>query len=133
MKRWIEDRLAGDRVKAAVGLLSDLRNPEAIMKTCEEIDRVESDADRVMRSALSRLFREESDVKQLIKLRSIYELLELITDRGQYLCFFPKPALVYDPRSRGAESYIKLAKEIMSRAPSQQESKAEMAVAQGEG
>jgi len=70
-----------DRVKAAVGLLSDLRNPEAIMKTCEEIDRLESDADRVMRSAISRLFREESDVKQLIKLRSIYELLELITDR----------------------------------------------------
>jgi len=54
---------------------------EAILKTCEEIDRLESDADRVMRSAMSRLFREESDVKQLIKLRSIYELLELITDR----------------------------------------------------
>jgi predicted phosphate transport protein (TIGR00153 family) len=69
------------RVKAAVGLLSNLRDPEAILKTCEEIDRLESDADRVMRSAMSRLFREEPDVKQLIKLRSIYELLELITDR----------------------------------------------------
>ena len=45
---------------------------------------------------------------------------------------YGKPAIVYDPRSRGAESYIKLAKEIMSRAPSQQESKAEMAIAQGE-
>jgi hypothetical protein len=70
-----------DRVKAAVALLANLRDPEAIMKTCEEIDRLESDADRVMRSAMSRLFREESDVKQLIKLRTIYELLELITDR----------------------------------------------------
>ena len=70
-----------DRVKAAVGLLANLSDPEAILKTCEEIDRLESDADRVMRSAMSRLFREESDVKQLIKLRSIYELLELITDR----------------------------------------------------
>ncbi len=70
-----------DRVKAAVSLLSNLRDPEAILKTCEEIDRLESDADRVMRSAMSRLFREESDVKQLIKLRSIYEFLELITDR----------------------------------------------------
>ena len=70
-----------ERVKAAVGLLSNLRDPEAILKTCEEIDRLESDADRVMRSAMSRLFREEADVKQLIKLRSIYELLELITDR----------------------------------------------------
>ena len=70
-----------DRVKAAVGLLSNLRHPEAILKTCQEIDRLESDADRVMRSAMSRLFREESDVKQLIKLRTIYELLELVTDR----------------------------------------------------
>jgi uncharacterized protein len=70
-----------DRVKAAVGMLGDLRAPEAILKTCEEIDRLESDADRVLRSAMSRLFREEADVKQLIKLRSIYELLELITDR----------------------------------------------------
>ena len=70
-----------ERVKVAVGLLANLRDPEAILKTCEEIDRLESDADRVMRSAMSRLFREESDVKQLIKLRSIYELLELITDR----------------------------------------------------
>ncbi len=70
-----------ERVKAAVGLLSNLRDPEAILKTCEEIDRLESDADRVMRTAMSRLFREEADVKQLIKLRSIYELLELITDR----------------------------------------------------
>jgi len=69
------------RVKTAVGLLSDLRQPEAIMKLCGEIDRLESDADRLMRAAISRLFREESDVKQLIKLRSIYELLELITDR----------------------------------------------------
>jgi len=70
-----------DRVKAAVGLLSNLRHPEAILKTCGEIDRLESDADRVMRSAMSRRVREEADVKQLIKLRTIYELLELITDR----------------------------------------------------
>jgi uncharacterized protein Yka (UPF0111/DUF47 family) len=70
-----------DRVRTAVELLSNLRHPEAILKTCQEIDRLESDADRVMRSAMSRLFREEADVKQLIKLRTIYELLELITDR----------------------------------------------------
>jgi len=70
-----------ERVRTAVGLLSNLRAPEAILKTCQEIDRLESDADRVMRSAMSRLFRDEADVKQLIKLRSIYEQLELITDR----------------------------------------------------
>jgi len=70
-----------DRVKAAVALLTNIKQPEAILKTCEEIDRLESDADRVMRAAMSKLFRDESDVKQLIKLRTIYELLETITDR----------------------------------------------------
>ena len=54
---------------------------QAALKTCEEIDRLESDADRVMRSAMSRLFREEKDVRELIKLRAIYELLESISDR----------------------------------------------------
>ena len=69
------------RVKTVVGLLDNVKEPEAILKTCEEIDRLESDADRVMRAAMSKLFREESDIKQLIKLRGIYELLETITDR----------------------------------------------------
>jgi len=64
-----------------VSLLKNVKDAEAILKTCHEIDRLESDADRVMRSAMSKLFRDEPDVKQLIKLRSIYELLESITDR----------------------------------------------------
>jgi len=70
-----------ERVRSAVSLLNNVKDAEAIMKTCQEIDRLESDADRVMRSAMSKLFRDEADVKQLIKLRTIYELLELITDR----------------------------------------------------
>ena len=70
-----------ERVKAAVQLLTNLKQTEAILKTCQEIDRLESDADRVMRTGISKLFRDEPDLKQLIKLRSIYELLESITDR----------------------------------------------------
>lgn len=70
-----------ERVKTAVGLLANLGAPQAILKTCEEIDRLESDADRVMRSAMSRLFRDESDLKQVFKLRAVYLLLEEITDR----------------------------------------------------
>ena len=70
-----------ERVRATIALLTDVKRSDAILKCCEEIDRLESDADRVMRSAMSKLFRDESDVKQLIKLRSIYELLESITDR----------------------------------------------------
>jgi uncharacterized protein len=73
-----------ERVQHAVTLLPKLSDPsiaEAAIKTCEEIDRIESDADRVMRSAMSKLFREEPDVRELIKLKAIYELLESISDR----------------------------------------------------
>jgi len=71
-----------ERVKDVVELLGTQQGKfEAILKTCEEIDRLESDADRVMRSAVSKLFREENDLKQVMKLRVIYDLLESITDR----------------------------------------------------
>jgi predicted phosphate transport protein (TIGR00153 family) len=73
-----------ERVQHAVALLPKISQPEAAeaaIKTCEEIDKLESDADRVMRSAMSKLFREETDVRELIKLKAIYELLESISDR----------------------------------------------------
>jgi len=73
-----------ERVQHAVSLLPKISQPataEAAIKTCEEIDRLESDADRVMRSAMSKLFREETDVRELIKLKTIYEQLESISDR----------------------------------------------------
>ncbi len=73
-----------ERVQHAVSLLAQISRSEAAeaaIKTCEEIDRLESDADRVMRSAMSKLFREEKDVRELIKLKAIYEQLESISDR----------------------------------------------------
>jgi hypothetical protein len=73
-----------DRVREAVamlGTLSQAASVEAALKSCEEIDKIESDADRVMRSAMSKLFREEPDVREVIKLKAIYELLETITDK----------------------------------------------------
>ncbi len=34
-----------------------------------------------MRSAMAKLFRDEPDVRQVIKLKAVYELLESVTDR----------------------------------------------------
>ena len=70
-----------ERVKDVVALVGKPAEAEALLKTIEEIDRLESDADRVLRAAMSRLFREEQDVRELIKMKAIYELLEAITDR----------------------------------------------------
>lgn len=73
-----------ERLKDVVGLIGNVRDAStaaAALKTCEEIDQLESDADHVMRAAMSRLFREEPDVREIIKLKAIYELLETITDK----------------------------------------------------
>lgn len=70
-----------ERVKDVVALLPAKNAAEAMIKTCEEIDTLESDADRVLRASISKLFRDEEDVREIIKLKQIYELLESITDR----------------------------------------------------
>ncbi|MCX7140679.1 MAG: DUF47 domain-containing protein [Proteobacteria bacterium] len=68
------------KVKDAVALLSSMDNADTIMVICQEIDRLESEADHVMRAAMGRLFRDEPDVRELIKLRTVYEHLETVTD-----------------------------------------------------
>lgn len=70
-----------EKVKSAVALLPNMDNAAAIMAICNDIDRLESDADHVMRAAIARLFRDEPDVRELIKLRTVYEHLETVTDR----------------------------------------------------
>jgi predicted phosphate transport protein (TIGR00153 family) len=72
-----------ERVHAAVRLISSMDNAPAILKICQEIDALESECDLRMRAAISKLFRDEQDVKQLIKLQTVYELLEEATDRCQ--------------------------------------------------
>jgi predicted phosphate transport protein (TIGR00153 family) len=81
-KRLAELCLAcAEKVKLAVALLHNMDNSRDMLTICEEIDRLESDADHVMRAAMSKLFRDEPDVRTLIKLKAIYELLETVTDR----------------------------------------------------
>jgi hypothetical protein len=76
-------RRCAERVQSAVGLMASMADAPAILKICQEIDRLESDADKVMRGAISELFRNESDVRQLIKLKAVYESLESATDKCQ--------------------------------------------------
>ena len=72
-----------ERVQSAVGLMASMADAPAILKICQEIDRLESDADKVMRTAISELFRHESDVRQVIKMKAVYEALESATDKCQ--------------------------------------------------
>ena len=70
-----------EKVKDAVAKLESMDNAEAILKLCGDIDRLEGEADFVFRSALAKLFREEPDARQIIKLKEVYQLLESITDK----------------------------------------------------
>ncbi|WP_020648581.1 DUF47 domain-containing protein [Solimonas variicoloris] len=69
-----------DKVAQAVGLLADMDNAPRIMTAIREIGSLEGQADDLLRQSLSKIFREEPDVRQLIKLKEFYEMLELVTD-----------------------------------------------------
>jgi len=74
---------SAQKVKAAVSELNNLKNSKHILELCNEIDRLEGDSDRVMRGAMAKLFREETDAMQVLKMKEIYQLLESVTDRCQ--------------------------------------------------
>jgi uncharacterized protein len=69
------------RMQKAVHCLATLKDSATILRLCNEIDTIESQADTVMRTGISKLFREEGDVRQLIKLETVYQLLEAATDQ----------------------------------------------------
>jgi uncharacterized protein len=68
-------------VRKVVVLLPNLKNSSEILPICIEINRLENQADGILREAVAALFREEQDLRLLIKLKEIYELLETVTDR----------------------------------------------------
>ncbi len=68
------------KLRDAIGELKSLDDPRPALALCQEVDALEAQADHVMRAAMSKLFREEPDTRQLVKLRAIYELLEQLTD-----------------------------------------------------
>lgn len=72
-----------DLIQRAVELLTTMENSPEILRICQDVDVLESDADRIMRAAISSLFRNEQDTRQLIKLKAVYELLEAATDKCQ--------------------------------------------------
>ena len=72
--------LGTDKLRLAVAQLRSVDDPRAALALCQEVDDLEAQADHVMRAAMSKLFRDELDMRQLVKLRAIYELLEQLTD-----------------------------------------------------
>ena len=72
---------SAEKVKGAMAMLSDLGKANGLLDACVDINRLENEADAILRSAVAGLFKHEVDVRQLIKLKEIYELLETVSDR----------------------------------------------------
>lgn len=68
-------------VRQAVASLVNLKNTAELHRLCVEINRLENEADQILRQAVAKLFKEEHDIKRLIKLKEIFELLETVSDR----------------------------------------------------
>ena len=68
-------------VEKAIQGLERIKEPQAILETCIEVKRVENDADQILRTAVAELFRDEQDIRLLIKWKEIYDFLETCTDR----------------------------------------------------
>ena len=67
-------------IEQAVSMLSSPERGQELLALCARIDDLEAQADHVLRAAMSRLFRDEPDARELIKLRAVYEVLEELTD-----------------------------------------------------
>jgi predicted phosphate transport protein (TIGR00153 family) len=70
-----------EEVERALRGLRDMRNAERVIKSCIDINRMENEADEILRNAVAKLFREERDPILVIKWKEILENLENATDR----------------------------------------------------
>jgi predicted phosphate transport protein (TIGR00153 family) len=71
---------ATEKVQEAVSLLSDMKNAERILRICHDINKIENEADHIMRAGMERLFAEVSDARTLIRYKELYDLFEATVD-----------------------------------------------------
>jgi len=68
-----------EELHAAIHRLSNMHKSNDLLERCVEINRLENVADDITHSAVAGLFKLD-DIKMIIKLKEIYELLEEATD-----------------------------------------------------
>ena len=72
---------ATEAVATAVAGLADLKRSQAILDACIEVNRLENEADEILRNAVAKLFRQATDPLLVMKWKEVYEALENATDR----------------------------------------------------
>lgn len=74
-------RLGCAEVKTAVFELRNMKNVKIMSEAIIKVNSLENQADDVFDMCIERLFDMETDVKELIKKREIYQVLEIVTDK----------------------------------------------------
>ena len=59
------------------------KNHQKVLDHCVEVNRLENEADAIARDAIGKLFQEEKDPIQLIKIKELIEVLETATDKAE--------------------------------------------------
>ncbi len=72
---------ATNELSQAIHGLRDMKHATSVTGHCIEVHRLENEADFILRSALGRLFKEETEAVLVIKWKEIYERLEKAADR----------------------------------------------------
>jgi predicted phosphate transport protein (TIGR00153 family) len=72
---------AATEVERAMPQLRHRAEFKQILERCVEINRLENVADEVYRSAMGELFDDNTDIREIIKWREVYEHMESATDR----------------------------------------------------
>ena len=74
-------RLGCAEVKTAVFELRNMKNVKIMSEAIIKVNSLENQADDVFDMCIERLFDMETDGKELIKKREIYQVLEIVTDK----------------------------------------------------
>ncbi len=71
--------------KLVAGLERAKKDPAALRQPSIEINRLENDGDVVLRQSIAHLFREEPDIRAVVKWKEVYETLEAAIDRCEHV------------------------------------------------
>lgn len=68
-------------VKQAVRELRNLKNTQKIVECVIKINSAENKADEIFDMSIEKLFASDVDAKELIKMRELYQVMEIVTDK----------------------------------------------------
>lgn len=73
--------LSTEQVRNAVKELRNMKNLRLMTEALVKINSIENQADDLFDHSIERLFAEEPDAKEVMKLREIYQVMEIATDK----------------------------------------------------